>query len=90
MQCLLARLKERELSAHEIRQSLLIIDEWLSSQYPVLGALYNTGILKKALPLLEEESIQVRLIPLKQIPLDAPDYPKVVQIVKLFKQSVAI
>jgi hypothetical protein len=90
MHCLLARLKERELSAYEIRQSLLIIEEWLGSKYPVLGALYTTEILKKVLPLLEEELIQVRFTSLKQIPLDVPGYPKVIQIVKSFKQSVAI
>ena len=90
MHCLLTQLKERKLSAHEIRQSLLVIDEWLSTQYPVLGTLYNTAILKKILCLLEEELTVVRFTQLKQIPLDAPDYSKVVQIVKSFKQSVAI
>ena len=89
MNCLLARLKERELSAHEIRHSLLVIDEWLSSLYPVLGTLYNTTILKKALTLLEEELSTVQFTPLKQIPLHTPD-PKVIQIIKSFKQSAAI
>ena len=90
MKCLLTLLKERELSAQEIKQILLIVDEWLSSRYPVLGALYNGEILKKALPVLEEELGSIQISLMKEIPLEAPDYPKVIQIIKSFKQSVAI
>lgn len=90
MKCLLALLKERELSAHEIKQILLIVDEWLGTHYPVLGALFNGEILKKALLLLEEEAGSIQISLMKEIPLEAPDYPKVIQIIKSFKQSIAI
>jgi hypothetical protein len=56
MKALIDQLHEEGFSSTQIKESLFVIEDWLSGHYPILARVYQTELLKKALPELEGSS----------------------------------